>query len=154
MSRRLSWGYPVLICVYRLPCPCFWMLVIKRQSYYWRCKTKNCWCSIDTHSHNRAGRVSLSVFPIKEANVTGVLNPNNQYKIYWVKYSRLSKKLFLSSSYPKTQPIDLLRELTLTSRSKVPPGLQRLSSNIWCSSFVRRVLLTGKSTLFGKLFEG
>jgi len=38
-------------------------------------------------------------------DVTGVLNPNTQYNIYWIKYSRLSKKLFLSSSYPKTQPL-------------------------------------------------
>jgi len=33
----------------------------------------------------------------------GFLSPNNQYNIYWTKYSRLSKYLFLSSSYPKTQ---------------------------------------------------
>ena len=36
-------------------------------------------------------------------NVTGVFSPNNQYNIYWSKHSCLSKYLFLSSSYPKSQ---------------------------------------------------
>jgi len=35
----------------------------------------------------------------------GVLNHNDQYNIYSIKYSHLSKYLFLSSSYPKTQPL-------------------------------------------------
>ena len=35
----------------------------------------------------------------------GVLNPNNQYNIYLIKYSRQSKYLFLSASYSKTQPL-------------------------------------------------
>jgi len=33
----------------------------------------------------------------------GFYSSNNQYNIYWTKYGRLSKYLFLSSSYPKTQ---------------------------------------------------
>jgi len=39
------------------------------------------------------------------ACITGVLNPNNQYNIYWIKYGHLSKISFLSSSYPQTQPL-------------------------------------------------
>ena len=45
-----------------------------------------------------------SVEYLKYYTFTGVLNPNNQYNIDWIKYNCLSKKLFLCSSYPKTQP--------------------------------------------------
>ena len=38
-------------------------------------------------------------------DVMGVLNPNDQYNIYWTMYDRLSNDLCLSSSYPKTQPL-------------------------------------------------
>jgi hypothetical protein len=39
---------------------------------YWRCdfagsNTKNCWRSVDAHFHDGAGRVLLSVLPIKAA---------------------------------------------------------------------------------------
>jgi len=46
--------------------------------------------------------------PIKPAAVTGGLHPNRQYNIYWTKYNRLSKMLFLYMSYPKSQPLDWL----------------------------------------------
>jgi len=39
--------YPMHICLYRLPDPALWMLLIKHHSYYRRCKTKYHWRSVD-----------------------------------------------------------------------------------------------------------
>jgi len=76
----------------------------------------------------------------------GVLNPNNQYNIYWTRNSRLSKYLFLSSFYPKTQALaPALQELPFDNgstgrlldrgKSRFPveqPILPKLFS-WWCS---------------------
>jgi len=60
--------------------------------------------------------------------VTGVLNPNNQYNIYWIKYNCLSKKLFLSWSYPRTEPLaPALQEQPIYICTKaLCPGIYRL----------------------------
>jgi len=42
--------------------------MIKRHSYYRRCKTNNRWRSIDGHFQDRVASVSLSLFVIKAAN--------------------------------------------------------------------------------------
>jgi hypothetical protein len=55
-------------------------------------------------------KVRTAVDPIPY--VMGVLNPSNQYNIYWFKYNRLSILLFLSSSCPKTQPLDSLVQIS------------------------------------------
>jgi hypothetical protein len=34
-----------------------------------RCKTNNCWCSIDTHVQDRVGSISLSLVPVKAGNI-------------------------------------------------------------------------------------
>jgi len=54
------------------------------------------WCR-NIHSSDN------SVEYLKYYTVTGVFSPIDQYNIYWTKHGRLSKYLFLSSSYPKTQ---------------------------------------------------
>jgi len=53
------------------------MSPIIRQLDYPRCKTKNRWCSIDTHFQNGAGSVSHIVLHIKAAN-TSFMNIYNQ----------------------------------------------------------------------------
>jgi len=65
MSGRLWWEYPLLICLYRLPNPSLWMLMIKRHLNYWRCKTKNRWRSVDAHFQDGAGSLLHSLFHIK-----------------------------------------------------------------------------------------
>ena len=47
-----------------------------RFDYQWW-KAWNCWHSVDAHSHDGAGHVDLSLFPIKAAN-TLITNSNNQ----------------------------------------------------------------------------
>jgi len=59
---------PVPICLYRLPSPRLWMLMIKHHSYYRRSKTNNHWRSVDTHFQDGVGSVSLSFFVINAAN--------------------------------------------------------------------------------------
>jgi len=60
LTRRMWWEYAVPICLYRVPSPWLWMLVIKRHSYYWRCRTNNSWRSIDADFQDGVGSVSLS----------------------------------------------------------------------------------------------
>jgi len=52
--------------------------------------------------------------------VTGVLNPNNQYNIYSIKYNRRAKRLFLSSSCPKTQPLDFFFKSARVDHRSIP----------------------------------
>jgi len=59
----------------------------------------------------------------------GVLSPNNQYNIYWTKYDRLSQDLFLSSSYPKTQPLALYSKCALNQMSSTTRFLSIGRSN-------------------------
>jgi len=40
----------------------------------------------------------------------GCLIPETNTTFIWTKFSCISEKLFLSSSYPKTEPLDLLQE--------------------------------------------
>ena len=47
-----------------------------------------------------------------------MLNPNNQYNINWTKYNRLSQILFLSSFYPKSQPLDIFSRTLNSTRSQ------------------------------------
>ena len=69
------------------------MATTNRHAHYQWCKNKTLSLSIDAQF----------AMVVSTICVTGVLSPNNQYNIYWSKYDRLSKYLFLSSSYPKTQ---------------------------------------------------
>jgi len=43
------------------------MSAIIRELDYPKCNTKNCWCSVDAHFQNGAGRVSLSLLHIQAA---------------------------------------------------------------------------------------
>jgi len=42
----------------------------------------------------------------------GVLNPNNQYKIYWIKYNRPSKNSFIPHVILKLNLLIFLQELS------------------------------------------
>jgi len=68
LSWRMWQEYPVHICLYRLPSPGLWMVVIKHHIYYQRCKTKNRWRSVDAHFQHGVGSVLLSLFAMKAAN--------------------------------------------------------------------------------------
>jgi len=60
--------YPVHMCLYRLPYPCFWLREMECRSYYWWCKTKNRRYSCDAHLQDGVASVSLSLFSLKAAN--------------------------------------------------------------------------------------
>jgi hypothetical protein len=63
-------------------------------------------CSITSPSFcTLAGKLINAIYIIVSA-VTGVLNPNNQYNIYWNKYNRLSIILFFPRLVPR---LNLLR---------------------------------------------
>jgi hypothetical protein len=60
-------GYCYLFYLWRQPIIPLWLTTT-----YWRCDvqgrmTKNRWCSVEAHFHDWAGRVLLSVLPIKAA---------------------------------------------------------------------------------------
>jgi len=58
------------------PYPCLWMLVIKCHSYYGRCKTQNCWCSVDTYFQDGVESISLFLFAIMAANTAFMIEFN------------------------------------------------------------------------------
>jgi len=68
LSWRMWREFPVHICLKWLPDPSSWILVIKRQSYYQSCKTKNCWHSVDAHFRDGVASVSQSPLPLKASN--------------------------------------------------------------------------------------
>jgi len=56
--------------------------------------------------------------------VSVVLNAKNEYNIYWTTYNCQAKILFLSSFYPKTQPLHLLgRDLKSTHSQRPLPDV-------------------------------
>jgi len=61
-------GYCNLFCLSRKPIMPLWLTT----TYQWRdfpeCMSQNRWCSVDTHSHDGAGRVLQSVLRITQAN--------------------------------------------------------------------------------------
>jgi hypothetical protein len=60
-------GYCNLIWLWRQPRIPVWMATTYRRCDLPERMTKNCWRSVDAHSHDGAGRVLLSVFRIKSA---------------------------------------------------------------------------------------
>jgi len=46
-----------------------WRSTPNRNINYPRCEAKNSWCSVDAHSQDAAGSMSLWVFPVKAANM-------------------------------------------------------------------------------------
>jgi len=70
LSWRLLRECHLLICLERLPITPQLRSAIKRHLDYPRCKTLNCWCSVDVYFQDGAGSVSLRLLPIKEANTS------------------------------------------------------------------------------------
>lgn len=68
LSWRLWREYSVQICYYMLPCPCLWMLRIKRHSYEPRYMTQNGWGAIDADFQDGIGCTSLALFAMKVSN--------------------------------------------------------------------------------------
>jgi hypothetical protein len=61
-------GYCNLFCLQRQPKIPLWLTTPYRRCHFPGPMTKNRWCSVDAHFHDRAGRVLLSGLPIKAAN--------------------------------------------------------------------------------------
>jgi len=69
-------GYCYLFCLWRQPKIPLWLATTYRRCDFPGCMTKNCWRSIDAHFHDGAGRVLLSVLPIKAAKNSFVTDYN------------------------------------------------------------------------------
>ena len=63
-------AFHFLFCVYTQPILCLWLCVTNHPTDFPRYMTKNCWRSVEAHSHDGAGRVLLCVLPIKAANTS------------------------------------------------------------------------------------
>ena len=68
----------------------------------------------------------IELVPRSQLLVTGVLNPNNQYNNYWILSTTTYLFLFLSLSYPKTQPlVPLVQELPKLNLLQLPSPIYR-----------------------------
>ena len=67
------------VCPYRLPISYQWMSAINWNLDCPRCKAKNCWYSVNTHSQNGAVTVLLSLLPIKAANTSLMHNCDEKH---------------------------------------------------------------------------
>jgi len=70
-----------------------------RHLYYPRCETLNRWRSFDAHIHNGAGRVSLLLLPIKDAN-TSVMTSCNQCLLWLPRMQDLKSLTLHWHSFP------------------------------------------------------
>jgi hypothetical protein len=69
-------GYCYLFCLERQPKIPLWLTTTDWRCDFPRQMTKNRWCSVDPHFHDRAGRVLLSVLLTKAAKNSVVTNYN------------------------------------------------------------------------------
>jgi len=69
-------GYCCLFCLKRQPKIPLWQTTTYRRCDCPGCMTINCWRSVDTHFHDWAGRVLVSVLPIKAAKNSFVTDYN------------------------------------------------------------------------------
>jgi len=72
-----QWPCRVPLCLLKLPMRWLCIFATELNGIYHTYMTKIRWRSVDTHFHNGAVTVSLSVFPIKTAN-TFILNGRSQ----------------------------------------------------------------------------
>jgi len=63
-------GYCTLLCLWRQPKISLWLSTTYRRCDFPRCMTKNHWPSVDAHFDDGAGRVLLSILPIKASKNT------------------------------------------------------------------------------------
>jgi hypothetical protein len=75
-------GYCYLFYRYRQPNIPLWLTTIYRRCNIPGHRTKNRWCSVDTHFHDGVGRVLLSVLPIKAAK-NSFLTDYNLSEMWW-----------------------------------------------------------------------
>jgi len=68
--RMGQWPCGLLFCQKRLPVCWLWIAPITSPFNYPTYKTKNCWCSVDTHFQNGAGSMMLLFLDWKAANTS------------------------------------------------------------------------------------
>jgi hypothetical protein len=75
-------GYCNLFCLKRQPKILLWLTTTYQRCDFPGHIPKNCWRSVDTHFHDGAGRVLLSVLPIKAAK-NSFLNDYNLSEVWF-----------------------------------------------------------------------